>query len=119
MISFMVGYEKYPVQWDKDKECLDVELYEKVKTMQKPTWLHVDGKMYKLDTDCQLKLACLLVADYHNTSFYTGVKDDGWEEETMLLEQKAQAFMDEPSDDGNCSDGWDDSEGYEEFHDKK
>lgn len=118
MIGLAVGFKKCLVLHDKDTEIIDEEVYQRVKTMAKPFWLHVDGKHYKLDTDDQLRLACMITADYHNVTYYTGVKDDGWEEDTLLSEQKAQAFMDEPSD-AEESDDIDCFIDYEELHDKK
>lgn len=98
MITLALGHEKTLVQWDPKVHYLAEEVYDRMQRRAGPIWLHVDGNSYKLHSPDMCMLACQIVVDYHNTFFYDHVADDGWNEETRQMEEKAQRFMEESSD---------------------
>ena len=59
----------------------------------------MDGQYYVLENIPQIELACMLAADYHNNTFYNGCQDDGWNENTRLLELQAEEAMLEKTSD--------------------
>lgn len=89
MLSILVGYQKYELTLNNNTQYVGDQVYNRIITMNRPLWLHMDGSHFKLTTDCQIRLACELVATYHNEVFYNRSRDDGWMQETLRMEESA------------------------------
>lgn len=93
MLSILIGYQKYELPLDNNIQYIGDQIYNRIITTSRPLWLHMDGSHFKLTTDCQIHLACDLVATYHNEVLYNRTRDDGWMQETLLMEERAVDSM--------------------------
>ena len=66
-----------------------------------PLWVHMDGEYIRLTGKEQLSLACQLICVYHNGPDCKAPPDDGWDMDTIQIEEKAaQHMLVETSDEG-------------------
>jgi len=61
-------------------------------------WLSVENERHVL-VEQEFPLACRLAASYHNQLAYNAPPDDGFDEETLQMEQQAQQHMEALSSD--------------------
>lgn len=67
-----------------------------------PLWIQMEGEYILLSGEEQLALACQLVSIYHNGPDCRAPSDDGWDEETVVMETNAALHMtEEESDEGS------------------
>ena len=72
-----------------------------------PLWIHVDGEHIRLNGKVQVWLACQLACVYHNGPDCLAPPDDGWDQDTLMSEERAAQHMiaegsDEETDTVDC-----------------
>ncbi len=67
-------------------------------------WLSVENDRH-LVTEGELPFACRLAASYHNQLAYNTPPEDGFNEESRIMEQMAQRHMEAPSSDDDAEQG--------------
>jgi hypothetical protein len=58
-----------------------------------PIWMHVEDEYVRLEGEREITLACRLASIYHNSAVSRAPIDDGWDEETALMEAEAEERM--------------------------
>jgi hypothetical protein len=105
MICIAYGYEKYMQQLDPNKQMVGEEIYSFLSYFSNPLWLHMDGRFIQLTCESQIKLACNVVAEYHNMYTYNHLEDDNWHAETQYMEEQARRHMEEPDSESETEEG--------------
>jgi hypothetical protein len=89
MISICYGHRPRPFDMSSTKryyaETLINEAHARLNIHQAIT-LKVGDEIFRLATDSEIMLAAQIVASYHNQYVSTAPPDDGWEEETNMIE---------------------------------
>lgn len=58
-----------------------------------PIWVHIEDEFVRLEGEREITLACRLASIYHNNVVSRAPMDDGWNEETALMEAEAEERM--------------------------
>ena len=58
-----------------------------------PIWAHIEDEYVRLESERDITLACRLASIYHNGAISRAPVDDGWDEETALMEAEAEDRM--------------------------
>ena len=96
MIGIAVGYYKEIKNFDSNREYIGDEIKEYIQSKKTiPVYLHIDGDHFLLEDDSQISLASEIVACYHNEVFCNKPPNDGWDEETQWMEEKAIQHMED------------------------
>ena len=61
--------------------------------MRVPIWIHIEDEYVRLEGEREVTLACRLACIYHNSVVSRAPIDDGWDEETALMEAAAEERM--------------------------
>lgn len=61
--------------------------------MRVPIWAHIEDEFVRLESEREVALACRLASIYHNSAISRAPIDDGWHEETALMEAEAEERM--------------------------
>jgi hypothetical protein len=67
--------------------------------MRVPIWVHIEDEYVRLESERELVLACRLASIYHNSAISLAPIDDGWHEETALMEAEAEERMEASASD--------------------
>jgi hypothetical protein len=68
-----------------------------------PIWAQLEDEYVRLQSDCEMRLACRLASIHHNGAVSRAPLDDGWFEETARMESEAEVRT-STSEDGDGSD---------------
>ena len=99
------GHPARPVRMSATEHCHSDRLCERLMSLaarNQLLWLQVENQMHALYPP-ELRLAAEIAASYHNQICHNVPPDDGWQEETEAMEQRAEMHMLAP--DSDASDG--------------